>query len=43
MVGGIAFACLAVLCVFVGIVAMRSHGGFEPMSDEEIQAEDEQP
>ncbi|MET0276087.1 MAG: hypothetical protein ABW073_00645 [Acidimicrobiia bacterium] len=42
VIGGVVFAVLAVLCIVIGISVMSKQGGFEPMSEEELEAEDEQ-
>jgi len=43
VVGAVVFAVLAVGVAVVGWSVVRRQGGFEPMSEEEIEAEDEQP
>jgi hypothetical protein len=43
VVGGVIFAGLAVLCIVAGFVAVKRRGGFEPMTEEELEAEEDQP
>lgn len=40
VVGGVVFAVVAIAAVFVGWSLIKKQGGFEPMSDEELAAED---
>ena len=42
VVGGLIFAGLAVLCIVGGWFVVRKRGDFEPMSEAELEAEDEQ-
>ncbi|HEX5586823.1 MAG TPA: hypothetical protein VFZ17_05905 [Acidimicrobiia bacterium] len=43
VVGGVVFAVLAVAVGLIGWSVVKRQGGFEPMSEEELEAEDEQP
>jgi hypothetical protein len=42
VIGGLIFAGLAVLCIVGGYLVLRKRGDFEPMSAEELEAEDDQ-
>ena len=42
VIGGVVFAVLAVLCIVVGVTVVMKQRGFEPMSEEELEAEEEQ-
>ena len=42
VIGGVIFAGLAVLCIVGGWIVLRKRGDFEPMSETELEAEDEQ-
>jgi hypothetical protein len=42
VIGGLIFAGLAVLCIVGGWLVVRSRGDFEPMSEEELEAEAEE-
>jgi len=42
-VGGVVFAVLAIAVVFIGWKAVKGQGTFEPMTEEELSAEDDQP
>ena len=41
--GGVAFAVMAIAVVFIGWKVIRRDGNFEPMTAEELAAEDDQP
>jgi len=43
VVGGVAFAVIAIAAVFIGWKVIGKQGGFEPMTAEELAAEDDQP
>jgi membrane protein implicated in regulation of membrane protease activity len=43
VVGGVAFAVIAIAVVFVGWKAVKRQGTFEPMTADELAAEDDQP
>jgi membrane protein implicated in regulation of membrane protease activity len=43
VVGGVAFAVIAIAVVFIGWKAVKKQGNFEPMTAEELSAEDDQP
>ena len=43
VVGGVVFAVMAIAVVFIGFKAVKRQGTFEPMTDEELAAEDDQP
>lgn len=40
VVGGVVFAVLAVAVGFIGWSVVKRQGGFEPMSEEELEAEE---
>jgi hypothetical protein len=40
VVGGVVFAVLAIAVGFIGWSVVKRQGGFEPMSEEELEAED---
>jgi hypothetical protein len=42
VIGGVVFAALAVLCIVVGVAVVKKQKGFEPMSEAELEAEEEQ-
>jgi hypothetical protein len=42
VIGGVVFAGLAVLCIVVGYAVVKKRGDFEPMSDVELEAEEDQ-
>jgi hypothetical protein len=42
-VGGVAFTVIAIGAVFIGWKAIKRQGNFEPMTDDELAAEDDQP
>ena len=42
VIGGVVFAVLAVLCIVVGVSVVMKQKSFEPMSEEELEAEEDQ-
>ncbi len=42
VIGGVVFAVLAVLCIVVGVSVVMKQKGFEPMDEEELEAEEDQ-